>query len=1374
MAIAQGENMSACGLHMQSDKDKPGEVQDWLSPSTFQNGEGNTGTLDDAGHNHKENADDSQECNGDIGVMDADNNTDGIWKREDDVIAHFEGAILDGDFPRGLKRFENSFSKNNARKNYYSIFIERRSFMPHLPEQEIDLFLDNLKMDKLDEIWDWPLFTVENYFYHVLQGFEFVGDLPISDQAYKQLVEYIRRNAQKDGMIDPKKVPPVLYLISMVFCARYSESDARAFWSPYARMTWGLESASASFQPRCRKHFINCRNDLHQALSLDFDYQKRGDVVRPVYQHAIIPSYLQVHFAEWLVNNFESVMQYSSEQLPMILQNEKSLDYVPQRLRDFIRDEKTNETAARLITRMSNAIRLFHETERTDAVESVISSSIEKSLWQAIYKTLNIDQSRLMKLRKITPRLEWCWDCEEEELFLNLSNIRSNRSEKPDCVTWVDKETEYLKGKGVLAKIYPWRMKSGDWEVDPIRVEAEGLLDGSILVLSEEFDLNKNKQGQTEHIIFERDVPQMEKPLMFFRVKSRKDKNNIALHKSQIDSEGKWIVAASESFQITDETGNKVTPHSLNLPSLLMKSGFIQAGLYNIQSPVTVQVGERIIVFKGLEDQLELNPSLEGKEKVSGLAPDVPPVYCSQEVAFQFSFDQQAHPLQRTWLTIRRSGELVQSILLSSLQSGNKLKVKENQFTIELDSYLEQPGAYSLNLLHNMKPLLDEPVQFAWLPEEVEILGPDLDTCYSPLNPLGITIKGIPVEQIMPIYDEKAKIFTEEGNIKIEWRNLRRSQCRFAINWEGSLISFCWKVNRVSAWIEGGSNKEQVFEGQEQNVVLQVRGQPKEEFSWIIRDLGKSRKTQLNAKGEFTEKYVETEIRDMLFESDQAQSTVLIAIRDYTWDLFKYCKLPGVESIKGNYQRPELKIELKQPRKLRGNYTIQVRHKNNPMNPKVLADKVETLENNLVFQVDLVPGEYRVEILLCETLIPSSSDFRVAAEPVRAREVGTEIEVLSDFGSPEHLLRVLTASKLELFGQSYEGLSVAPAMEQLKLIQTPEEWFTADSWDEGFKGLLPSWAVLNYPLRFITKTHRKMLHVFPERVAYGGRAGMGYIELKLEENKMRVSASWKMSKDPEYSLLWMGVSQTTDVKRFSELNQLDLWPAYQCVDCGTIVASRDGSYLKLPPSIIRSHLHEKDRNLKEQFTDTVYDGHIEVNIVQYKDRLLLHTYCAKEVVFKNYLQLLIEGKTRPINRSLEQPINLYTNHDYGLAVSELFEHIQHPAVPKLREYSSDLDQLDQYFDDEKFNIPAFNAMQRLMQYTRESPTPLNIPGDVLSLSMVLRLKANHPVAYRNLLSRLGISEKKLGDFVECVAQVCPKLLEWSVAWAELFYIHAVS
>src|SRR5690606_23832945 len=143
---------------------------------------------------------------------------------------------------------------------------------------------------------------------------------------------------------------------------------------------------SQNFMNLCRKLFVYSRNYLAEYSGLAFNFTRTGEVVRPVYQHAIIPSYLQEHFVDWLVDHFESLLQYSHDQLPQLLRYDRSLDYVPPRLREFFRGEDTITTATQLIARMSSAIKLYHDLGQTEAVESVINSTIEKSLWEVIYK----------------------------------------------------------------------------------------------------------------------------------------------------------------------------------------------------------------------------------------------------------------------------------------------------------------------------------------------------------------------------------------------------------------------------------------------------------------------------------------------------------------------------------------------------------------------------------------------------------------------------------------------------------------------------------------------------------------------------------------------------------------------------------------------------------------------------------------------------------------------------------------------------------------------------------------------------------------------------------------------------------------------------
>jgi len=1269
---------------------------------------------------------------------------------------------------------KDAFVRKHTRTGYYARFIDQRYIAPHLEEEEIDDFLKNIEADHLSEFLRWPPHQLENYLYHAIQRNEFLGELPISNLAFSQLAEYIRYNAKIKGKLDPKRIPPVLFLVGMVFCARYSETDARRFWEPYANLVWGLDEASLSFQQKCRKHFINCREDLSNTLSLKFNYIKDGDVVRPIYQHAIIPNYLQDHFANWLVDNFKDLLRFPAEQLPRILKEEKSLDYLPQSLRDFIRSGDTEETAARLIIQMAKAVNLFYETEQAEAVESVINSSIERSIWRAIYQKLIVEQSQLVQIRKIAPRLQWVWNLEDDDVYLNISNVRSGQSEKPDSIIWAEKDATYLKGEEIFLKLYPWKLSSGDWELDSMNLPGDGPTEGSILVLSEEFDLDESKETQPGHIVFEKEVPLLQDKIMFFRINSR---TNEARKRDQLDSEGEWIIVAKQSIQVINQFGHSISQSPICMPSRLREAGYSVAARYDIQIPVTIQVDEETRVIERSSEKIQLLPYFEGYSKIENLSEGLPPIFLSSEISLRFLMNLKDHPLHRTWLSIQRGGEFVQSILLADLQKRGSLLLEENNCTIFLGRLLSKPGSYNINLLHNLKSLLDEPVKFAWLPEQVKVSSPDPNAVYSPINPLQIVIQGISENQFISYQEEKIKVKEEDGGIKVEWKVLKDPLCRFAINWEDSLIRFAWDIQRVSAWVEGGGDKNQVLEGQEREVKVQVRGYSHETYCWIIENSELQRRTQLNAKGELCTSLFESELRDMLQEYKQFRSNVSIDIHGFTWKLFEHLKNVSIEITSVTYQNSELKIDLKQSRKILGNYRIQVRDL--VRTAQVLKlDDLNTLDDHLHYSLDLVPGTYRVEILLDNEPVHSSPEFVVKGAETVEEEVH-QIEIQEEYGSPTHLFKLLTAGKQELHALRYDRLPITPAIEQLQIIHSEDEWLTDDKLEKGLKRLLPSWAVLMYPLRFTTKDHRKVLHVFPEQVAYGGKAGKGYVELKIEQERMRICAFWKPVSDTEYSELWMSVPEKSEIKRYCECDPMEAWPVYQCVDCGTIVASRSGTCLKLPPSIVQMHRHGEDRKPTEQFIDTVYRSHVAVGIIQYKDRNLSHqAYWAKDVVYQGYLQLLLDGKARPIHGDLAKPINLYSTADYGCAVSELHKNIQDltrlPFIDQILENANNLDLLDFYFSEENLRVPAFNAMGRLAHYLSVSDQVQNIPANILVLSMTLRLKNNLPKEYKDLLTYTGLAESELQQFAYAAAQACPKLLEWTIAWAELFYVHAIS
>ena len=138
------------------------------------------------------------------------------------------------------------------------------------------------------------------------------------------------------------------------------------------------------------------------------------------------------------------------------------------------------------------------------------------------------------------------------------------------------------------------------------------------------------------------------------------------------------------------------------------------------------------------------------------------------------------------------------------------MHVSDKLYSVDLSTYIKEAGAYELDLIHNMRRLLAEKLQFAWLPEEIKIKGPSENICYSPENPLQLSILGANESQIITDRDEKVKLTASENGITLDWRTLKKDHCGFNLIWNDSHIQFIWKIDRVFAWVEGGGDKNQV------------------------------------------------------------------------------------------------------------------------------------------------------------------------------------------------------------------------------------------------------------------------------------------------------------------------------------------------------------------------------------------------------------------------------------------------------------------------------------------------------------------------------------------------------------------------------------
>lgn len=1274
------------------------------------------------------------------------------------------------------KKIEPSSKEHPGKTKRRSKFIYGLKDIPKINRNEIDEFLDIAEMHSLESFVASDIQKLENHLLNAFERFEIIGELPLSQENFDYLCRLIQKRYIFHQKFKIDHVPPAFFVMTMVFCARYSEEDARRFWEPYAKRVWNVDSTQY-FQLKCREHFIDCRRYLAEKFGFDFFVKQEGEVVRPVYYQAEIPYYLQSSFAKWLVDQFEVLLKYSVKDLPAILQEETSLDYVPKRLKDFIRQEETKDIAALLIQEMAKAVKLFQVTEQFETVKSVMNSPIQQSLWVEIYEQLIRRDIELSKVREYSAKAYWGWDAGSSEFHLRLSHIRSSRKEKPILLIWAEKGAKSLRKQEIIEDIYPFELGNGDWEIEPITLRKWGDFDGEIYILSEDFDLEVSADSQQEHVIYQKPVPVLSQPLVFFEAKLN---DSFAKGKERIDRDGDWIVISKNPIDVIDSNGESLQFESQYLPELLTHYGYSTIRKYAIHLPITIRMNEQDFSFKVPETATVLQHQIIGQEPLDGLSSNVPPIFRSPQVKIIFNGIFPQPELSKIWLSVQKGTAFVKSISLFELFKQNLLQQTGNSFAINLKGFLETPGAYSFNLLHNLQSLIEEPINFSYLPG-FDCEGPDPDIVYSPINPVDISISGIDCDQIKPYQEDKVKMIEAENKVILRWKELKHSECRFSIQWDGNNILLCWPINRVSAWIDGEGGKKEVVEEDVPRIILHARGKPYEPLSWIVVNNGKRRNIQLDARGEFNEPLEHSVLRDMLKQTEYAISTVRAELRGMSWEVFAFKKKSIIEIRSVNLEGSKIIIELKQSEILLGEYTVQVTSKDQTRLPTIISDK-QPLPNKIEANIDIVPGKYQIEILLYNELIATSSVFEKEdkRKPTVSDVHPIDLLLTQSKFSSKTLFDNLTISPAEAKGFCTGKLdkTYIPHIEQIICNQNTNLWINDEKLSDGLIQLLPSWAVLDFPLRFTTKELANVFYIYPQQLAFGHKFGKGYVRIKIGGQPMDLYAAWNSDKDLGYVNLWLMFPQQEKIRDFSELDERDMWSAYQCVDCGLVVGSREGSYIKLPPNIVMQHSHINNKPVRDQFRDVVYGKHMQGIMSQYKERQLIHTRDPHISIGLNFLQDLINGRVQPIRGEITKPISLNNPTAYYCAISELVENYRKLVLnTSIKQIMGEVElfyKINEYILHKREIIPAFCAMGRLYKELKVHDQIDNLPKYALLLALILRLKGHLPGEYWRFVSDTDVSEDILMDITSQTYSSCPKLLEWAIATADLFFIHAIS
>jgi hypothetical protein len=319
----------------------------------------------------------------------------------------------------------------------------------------------------------------------------------------------------------------------------------------------------------------------------------------------------------------------------------------------------------------------------------------------------------------------------------------------------------------------------------------------------------------------------------------------------------------------------------------------------------------------------------------------------------------------------------------------------------------------------------------------------------------------------------------------------------------------------------------------------------------------------------------------------------------------------------------------------------------------------------------------------------------------------------------------------------------------------------------------------------MTTDHSRKLHVFPEKVAFKGRAGKGYIELKINDTKTNVYVNWHLVAETSYiSRCRIMIPQSDNYKCISELDEADLWPAYECLYCGEIIGSRVGGFPKFNVGVWLKHRHGRIIDKSKLFRDVVFEKghHLYVRFSSYKKEELQHFHKPSEIYNEHFYKNVHNNHELLQIKELSKPLNFFSDIDYCRASSELFYNfeisetkenvfrwVNNPKTELLYE------KFEKFMNQHNKNIPAFAASLRLINNISNKKHILNIiDRKVILLGLLLRLKANNQNGYNHFVNNFNVDELDIVYEAHNSAIFCPKLLEWAITWAELLYIHASS
>lgn len=1249
-----------------------------------------------------------------------------------------------------------------------------------------------------------PFYEIEMELRDQLGKVDLIGEIAVEEEQFRNWCRLVRKTAVRKGRPLPERVPPALFITLMVFTARYSKEEVRNFWGPYTQMVWGLEATPHSLglcQRLCRERFKETLPFLSQRYGLFFPQKSAGDLVRPVYRHAIIPAYLEREFVRWLRKHWREILETPEGFLIPQLRQEHSLKYIPPTLRNFILDPDTTETAAALIRSMATASDLFAKGESLEEIHDLLSGSpIEQSLWDELSQVY-VEEADARERRRLSHRLEWVWNLEVGEMQLRLRNMYLPGRARPYQIVWVEEDVppKEAAAADVYELLDPWQVDE-EWLIDEVVFASDGPPNGVLMLLDDDDSLLCPPQS----------VPHLpEMSAQFFRL-TQQELYAVPIAPDRVQS-GNYLVALQPGVALTGPDNESLTASStLSLPFLL-SAGFQSAGFYDIELPLSILRHDRVV--ETLTEQGTTTsskpPYIFGADVISGLSRRVPPLYRSDEI----------------WLVIPGASErlFTQGVVELRPQNGKvrRCLLRELEVEKDEDGALRVPlrklldrkagGVYTVELRRGLRSLLQAPLQFSYIPGFEAVGPPERPSgapVYTPTHLPIARLRGIDAEQLGR-QQRLSVTQATNGWLEVTWRDLRNG-CRLSISVNDQQVPLEWSVSYFFAWIEPGSENNVFTWSAIKKATLHAAGTDEvDHFVVSVDDDGtQKRQLSLNRRGRARITIQQDQLLDMLRQEHRAEVTGYISVFSERWPLFTVRRHPQLDGIRVQHDAArELVIfenNLKEP--WPGEYRFQVQQLSNPSATSQLLQTVQQLEPQHLIPCQLPHGIYQFEVWDLAAGQPVAKEIFGVGEVERSAFFKEAVRLLESLSrdTAHRLPRWLGGDMIRFLAAETERTEEGQAdlatewLWQLALLQprayaaaTDEEleavWsplllfrqiHDVDTW-ESQHGMLPDWVVVPYQvmLRFVVSGNE--IIVEPEVVSRRGKRGIGYTFLKMSGKQQPVYVRW----EPHYReqvVVYLGLPEKgPDKLDYVQLDEWAMYSVYQCQRCGWFVDS------KVSPEVVQEHLHGHTKAILKDVWIYEDDNYLlaEITPVRRED---IRDYRLPPEYFVDRRKVLtfMRAPATEIPDSgtesypLAREAYLYASacwvarYRHDLQAAQALQTLvgnskQQKAFNRLANYLT---------ESKWFDVGAWGALGRFLHalpYERHEPL-LNVDRYTLLLALIARTRVHKHSRESQLREQLGLNDAELAQMLQVLNRYCPELVTWAFNWIELFFVHALA